>query len=150
MTAGELFEALKIPAANLALSTCKALMNHSVIPQVQNDSDATPAPKLFRDDCRIIWTKSCSEIHNLVRGTNPKPGAWTIFNNASLKILKTRCISNGVELGSGQYLITDDSFLVGTGYGVVSLLKIQEEGKPALAISDFLRGYRHAREGHFT
>lgn len=150
MTAGELFESLKIPAANLALSTCKALINHSVIPQVQNDVDATPAPKLFRDDCRIIWTKSCSEIHNLVRGTNPKPGAWTIFNNASLKILKTRCISNDVELGSGQYLITDDSFLVGTGNGVVSLLKIQEEGKQALAISDFLRGYRHAREGHFT
>lgn len=150
MTAGELFEALKIPAANLALSTCKALINHTVIPQVQNDSDATPAPKLFRDDCRIIWTKSCSEIHNLVRGTNPKPGAWTIFNNTSLKILKTQCISNDVELGSGQYLITNDSFLVGTGYGVISLLKIQEEGKPALAISDFLRGYRHAREGHFT
>jgi methionyl-tRNA formyltransferase len=85
-----------------------------------------------------------------VRGTNPKPGAWTIFNSASLKILKTQCISKDVQLGSGQYLITDDSFLVGTGYGVISLLKIQEEGKPALAISDFLRGYRHAREGHFT
>ena len=149
MTAGELFEALKIPAANLALSTCKALINDSVIPEVQNDSDSTPAPKLFRDDCRINWKKTCSEIHNLVRGTNPKPGAWTIFNNASLKILKTECTKNDVPLESGQYLITKDSFLVGTGYGVITLLKIQEEGKPPLAISDFLRGYRHAREGYF-
>lgn len=149
MTAGELFEALKLPAANLALSTCKALINDSVIPEVQNDSDSTPAPKLFRDDCRINWKKTCSEIHNLVRGTNPKPGAWTIFNNASLKILKTECTKNDVPLESGQYLITKDSFLVGTGYGVITLLKIQEEGKPPLAISDFLRGYRHAREGYF-
>jgi methionyl-tRNA formyltransferase len=150
MTAGELFEALKIPAAQLSLSTCRSLINNSIIPLVQNDCDATPAPKLFRDNCRIDWTKPSSAIHNLVRGTNPKPGAWTIFNNASLKILRTQCISHDIQLVSGQFLITNDSFIVGTGDGVISLLKIQEEGKPALFISDFLRGYRHAREGHFT
>lgn len=149
MTAGELFETLKLPAANLSISTCEALINNSVIPEVQNNSDSTPAPKLFRDDCRINWKKSCSEIHNLVRGTNPKPGAWTVFNNVSLKILKTECVVNDVQVESGQYLISKDSFLVGTGYGVLTLLKIQEEGKPPLAISDFLRGYRHAREGYF-
>lgn len=149
MNAGELFETLKLPAANLSISTCEALINNSVIPEVQNNSDSTPAPKLFRDDCRINWKKSCSEIHNLVRGSNPKPGAWTVFNNVSLKILKTECVVNDVQVESGQYLISKDSFLVGTGYGVLTLLKIQEESKPPLAISDFLRGYRHAREGYF-
>ncbi len=150
MTSGELFEALKIPAAELSLSTCEALLHQSIIPQPQDDALATPAPKLFRDQCKIDWTKSCNEIHNLIRGTNPKPGAWTIFQESSLKILSSLCIESGIELQCGQYLITDTTFLVGTGDGTISLLKIQEEGRQAMAISDFLRGYRHAREGQFT
>lgn len=149
MTSGELFEALTIPAAELAVTTCKALIDQSIIPKSQDDSLATPAPKLFRDQCKIDWTKSCTEIHNLIRGTNPKPGAWTIFHNASLKILSARCIDS-FNLESGHFLICETSFLVGTGNGVLSLLKIQEEGKQAMAITDFLRGYRHAREGQFS
>lgn len=149
MTSGELFEALTIPAAELAVSTCKALIDKSIIPISQDDSLATPAPKLFRDQCKIDWSKSCKEIHNLIRGTNPKPGAWTTFHNASLKILSAQCIDS-FNIESGHFLISETSFLVGTGNGVLSLLKIQEEGKQAMAITDFLRGYRHAREGQFT
>ena len=150
MTSGELFEALKIPAAELSLSTCKALLRQSIIPKPQDDALATPAPKLFREQCKIDWTKSCSSIHDLIRGTNPKPGAWTIFHEASLKILATQCIDSSTNLQPGHFYISETAFLVGTGKGVISLLKIQEEGKQAMAISDFLRGYRHAREGQFT
>ena len=149
MTSGELFEALQIPAAELSLSTCEALLHQTIIPKSQDNALATPAPKLFRDQCKIDWTKSCKTIHNLIRGTNPKPGAWTIFQEASLKILSSQCIESGIDLQSGQYHITDTAFLVGTGDGILSLLKIQEEGKQAMAISDFLRGFRHAREGQF-
>jgi methionyl-tRNA formyltransferase len=150
MTSGELFEALKIPAARLSVSTCKALLESDIIPKPQDDALATPAPKLFRDQCKIDWTKSCKAIHDLIRGTNPKPGAWTIFHEASLKILASQCFDSPLDLQPGQYRITDTAFLVGTGDGMISLLKIQEEGRQAIAISDFLRGYRHAREGQFT
>lgn len=150
MTAGELFEAMKLPAANLALSTCKALLKGSVITHAQQDADATPAPKLFRDNCKIDWTKPCHEIYNLIRGTNPKPGAWSIFHGASLKVLKARCITTSFHLEPGQFLLIDESFIVGTGTESISLMRIQEEGKQAMDISDFLRGYRLAREGYFT
>jgi len=150
MTAGELFEAMKIPAANLALSTCKALLQGSCKTIAQSDEDATPAPKLFRDNCKIDWTKACNDIHNLIRGTNPKPGAWTILRDSSFKILRATCNSSSSSLQPGQFLITHESFIVGTGTHSISLLRIQEEGKQAMDISDFLRGYRHAREGYFS
>jgi methionyl-tRNA formyltransferase len=150
MTSGELFEALKIPAAKLALSTCTALLNDSINPQAQDDVLASPAPKLFREHCKIDWSKNSVEIHNLIRGTNPRPGAWTIFHEASLKILIAQPLDFTKSLEPGQYIMQDDAFLVGTGDGIISLLKIQEQGKSALEISDFLRGYRLAREGYFT
>lgn len=150
MTAGELFSALTLPAAELAISTCEALISGTAIPIPQDDSEATPAPKLFRDQCKIDWHQSAETIRNLIRGTNPKPGAWTIFNDKSLKVLKASINNESRDLLPGSYVITDAEFLVGTASHVIALDKIQEEGKSAMSITDFLRGYRGSKQGMFT
>ncbi|MGA1306868.1 MAG: methionyl-tRNA formyltransferase [Candidatus Kapaibacteriota bacterium] len=150
MTAGDLFLALEIPSAELAVQTCRDLLSGKAKPIPQNDAHATPAPKLFRSTCSINWNNSADLIINLIRGTNPKPGAWTTFNGKTLKILKAAISDSSMNLESGRFVIEDSNFMVGTGSDNMSLLTIQEEGKPKMSIVDFLRGYRGIKEGIFT
>ncbi|NBO69817.1 methionyl-tRNA formyltransferase [bacterium] len=150
MTSGELFTALMNPAAELAIQTCNALLNGNANPISQDDTLATPAPKIFRDTCKIDWNKTAVDINNLIRGANPKPGAWTTFNDRTFKILKARINNAEPNLQPGSYIISDSDVTVGTGNGLISLLVIQEEGKPKMPIADFLRGYRGVKEGIFS
>lgn len=147
MTSGELFTTLMNPAAELAVSTCKDLLSGNAIALQQQDELATPAPKLFRQTCKIDWRKSSKSILNLIRGANPKPGAWTMFNDKTLKILKASIGDPSLKIHQSSFIINEHGFFIGTSDGNVSLLQIQEEGKAAMPVSDFLRGYRGLKEG---
>jgi methionyl-tRNA formyltransferase len=150
MTSGDLFSALMNPAAELAIQTCNALLSGNAKPTPQDDVLATPAPKIYRNTCSIDWSKSAVEINNLIRGTNPKPGAWTTFNDRTFKILKVHINHSESNLKPGSFIISDSDFTVGTGNGTIMLSTIQEEGKSQMSIADFLRGYRGTKEGMFS
>lgn len=147
MTSGELFKALMNPAAELAVSTCKALLSGNVIAQPQLHELATPAPKLYRQTCKIDWHNPTKTIYNLIRGANPKPGAWTVFNGKPLKILKACSGDPSLLIEPSSFIINEQGFFIGTSDGNLSLLNIQEEGKAKMNVSDFLRGYRGFKEG---
>jgi len=122
-----------------------------VKPQSEYDLEASErleAPKLFKADRKIDWHRPSTEIHNLIRGLSPTPGAITYLpesENAPIKILSATP-SEKTGLAPGQIHISDNRFTVGTQDGSLEVNRIQPPGKGAMDIGDFLRGARISLE----
>ncbi len=89
MNAGELFDKLKVLGAQALLETLEALKNGTLTRMPQDHSKAVNVPMITKETGLIDWNKSAADIHNLVRGTNPWPGAYTLYKGSRLKIWKT-------------------------------------------------------------
>ncbi len=149
MTAGELYAELMPLAAELAVKTSALLSEGNAVPIPQDDSIATPAPKLFRENCSIDWTKAAHDVKNFVRGVNPAPVSWVMWDDKRLKIYTVGVYDAALPIG--EWEISDGKFIVGCGDGKsVTLLEIQQEGKPKMSIDVFLRGYRGDLKGNFS
>ena len=113
------------------------------------------APMIKKSDCLIDWSKPAWEIHNLIRGLNPAPSAYTFLEGKRLKIHRT-AVNVGQECSGamtpkgrsirtveqGEIIeIKEDEILVATGEGILSLLEIQPEGKRAMSVKDYLQGH---------
>ena len=142
---GELHDRLMLMGAELTIETCEGIFNNKIEPRVQqNTNELKNAPKLFKSDCKIDWSKSSVEIHNHIRGLSPYPVAWTniISNNES----KTIKIFNAeYELLKHKKEITEidiskNSFKIYTKDGVINILEIQIAGKRKMDIKSFLNG----------
>tara|TARA_B100000575_G_scaffold270017_1_gene250172 strand:+ start:129 stop:1052 length:924 start_codon:yes stop_codon:yes gene_type:complete len=137
-TAGELHDRLSIMGAQLAVQTLAEL--DAIDPQPQDHSAHTLAPLIDREMARIDWSQSAQAIHNLVRGFNPWPTAWTKLGGERLKIHATR-----VTEGSGVpgYVIeAGKRVCVATGSGAVELVRLQLPGKRVQAGRDVVNGGR--------
>ena len=142
---GELHDRLMLMGAELTIETCEGIFNNKIEPKVQqNTTELKNAPKLFKSDCKIDWSKSSLEIYNQIRGLSPYPVAWTniISNNES----KTIKIFNAeYELLKHKKEITEidiskNSFKIYTKDGVINILEIQIAGKRKMDIKSFLNG----------
>jgi methionyl-tRNA formyltransferase len=110
----------------------------------QDDTKATRAPKLHKGLGHISWERSAHEIHNLVRGTQPWPGAFTSWRGAMLKILSTEVVRQDLLSGMPGEVVAlhKDDFRVRTGDGVLAIKKVHPaNGKPMDARA-FLSGHR--------
>ena len=139
MTAGELHDIMKEVGAMAVVETLKLIKQADFELQPQEDEEATPAPKIFRDDCRIDWSLSTVELHNVIRGLSPYPGAFTQWHEKQLKILRARR-SERSGLQPGEVLVEEAQLFVGTGDGSLELIEVQREGKRRVNVQDFLRG----------
>lgn len=111
----------------------------------QDDTLATYAPKLKKEDGLIDWKEPAAKIHNRVRGLLPWPGAYTKFAAKTLKIMKTSLAGSAlIRTGRpGEVMTIDNSGItVQTGLGLLTVEYIQLEGKLAMDSSAFLRGHR--------
>jgi methionyl-tRNA formyltransferase len=140
-TAGELHDTLSELGAELVLQTARLIELGKAQPRMQNDSLASPAPKIFKNDCRIDWQESSQQVHNFVRGLSPHPASWTTHNGRTIKVYRTKIAEAQSKAGGIVLQRTNDTLLVGSGNGAVSILEIQQEGKRRLGIEEFLRGY---------
>lgn len=139
MTAGDLHDKMMPIAANLAVDTVNLIEKGDFVPLEQDDSLASAAPKIFREDCRIDWTKNQSEVINFIHGVSPIPGAWTLLGDKVLKIYRVEKAEN-FDSEEGKILIDRKSFRVQTNDGAVRLKELQIEGKKKMSIEDFLIG----------
>ena len=146
MTAGELHDELMPLAADLAVDTCEQLLSGVYQRLEQDDSLATPAPKIFREDCRIDFDLEAEDLKNFINGMSPIPGAWTVFEEKKVKLLKSE-ISPNINIKPKSFLIENGNFMLQTSSGTVKVLVIQPEGKKVMQIRDFLAGYRGNKEG---
>jgi len=165
-TAGEVHDRMKAIGAALLVTTVKGLADESLkeIPQssiVNGESsikdpgdlishsqltiDNSPkhAPKIFTDTCKIDFNKTTAEVHNLIRGLSPFPGAFTSLNGKMMKIYKSEKETDASVSETGTYKTDGKTFLqFACVDGYIHVKELQLEGKKRMMIEDFLRGYR--------
>ncbi|MCB0762806.1 MAG: methionyl-tRNA formyltransferase [Flavobacteriales bacterium] len=143
-TAGELHDRMMVIGAQTLLHTVNTIALDQAEPTVQseliqNPNLLKPAPKLFREDCRIDWHQTNQHVHNLVRGLSPYPAAWTLWEGKTVKVYRTEMIDT--QLQPGQVDTDQKSYLhVGCEFGSVSIVELQMEGKKRMSVEEFLRG----------
>ena len=131
--------------AGLVVETLHGLQSGRVRPQPQDNSKATLAPILKKEDGLIDFARSAAEILNRLRGFQPWPGAYTKFRGKNLQVLKAHAIEK--LLPTGQLLAEGDRLLVGCGRNTsLELLEIQLEGKKRTTARDFIHGYRPQKD----
>jgi methionyl-tRNA formyltransferase len=133
----------------LAIGNPKNQEHHS--PFTIHHSPLRHAPKIFTDTCKIDFTKTAEEVHNLIRGLSPFPGAFTYFNEKMMKIYRskkevgtTEADLAGQTIPGNNYLTDGKTYLkFACSNGYIQVLELQLEGKKKMLVEDFLRGYRN-------
>lgn len=139
-TTGDLHDRMMIVGAEAVVETVRLIEAGDVPSLPQDDSLASPAPKVFRAQAEIDWTRPAAEVHNQIRGMSPVPGAYTYHHGASLKILRScRRDESGAP---GEVIRAEDEFVVACGEDALEILELQLEGRRRMKASDLLRGYR--------
>ena len=127
--------------ADLTFETLHGLQASSIRPRPQDNSQATPAPILKKEDGLVDFSRSASEIDNRIRGFQPWPGAHTKFRGKTLQITKARPATDAVP--QAELRLIADRLLAGCGHNTsLELLELQMEGKKRSPARDFLHGYR--------
>jgi len=142
-TAGELDARLRQQGAELIVETVDGLDAGTLTPQPQPLRAASRAPKLSKEDGHIDWTRSSCDLFNLVRGTNPVPGAFTSWNGKSLKVHRAQILENNQQAPPGTVLSadTDHGLTIATGDDALLLTEVQPAGKSKMEATAFVRGY---------
>lgn len=136
-----LHDKLSILGAETVLKTVRLIQNGNETLKPQNDIEATPAPKIFKENCLIDWNKSNIEVHNLVKGLSPYPAAFFINDEKIIKVFKTKII-NEINLSVGEIKQTKTNIFIGCGNGSIEIMELQPEGRKRLTAEEFLRGYK--------
>ena len=150
--AGDLHDNLVEVGKKLIIETLDGLAENSIHPKAQKEiEDLKPAPKIFKNDCKIDWTKSIEKIHNKIRGLSPYPAAWTSFKNEedqkTFKIFKGRFVKEKEENAILYSLsFTNNEFLIHLESGTYYVEELQPEGKKRMLAKDFINGL-HNKNG---
>jgi methionyl-tRNA formyltransferase len=129
--------------ARLLVSTLPGLAAGAVAEKPQDNSAATYAPRLTKEDGSIDWAWPAERIHNLIRGLHPWPHAASFLGPQRLILRRSRPAAEPVSGSPGAIIeALGDRLLVATGLGGLDLLEVQPEGKRPMAIREFLSGHR--------
>ena len=141
MTAGELHDIMAGVGAEAVADTLKLIAAGEVEVTEQSDAEATPAPKIFPEDCVIDWNRSARSVHDHVRGLSPYPGAVTFWKGRRLKVRRTAIDQMDGSGTPGGVEREGDRLFVCCSTGRVELLEVQLEGKSVSSAADFVHGY---------
>jgi methionyl-tRNA formyltransferase len=144
-TYGELSQRLSEIGAELILETIDLIDKGEVQPLSQDDTEATSAPKITPELCKIDWSRPAVEIKNLIRGLSPAPGAHTSYQGKTLKIFKAQMINDTpYSEGFGEVISADKNkgLEIKTSKGTLRILELQPQNKKRMKGEEFLRGYR--------
>lgn len=148
-TAGEVHDRMKEIGADVLVQTVRGLLKGELKAISQDsvaarlpESQLRHAPKIFTETCRIDFTKSTREVHNLVRGLSPFPGAFTHMHGKTLKIYRSEAESTTPVHAPGTAVSDGKTWLkFATADGYLLVKELQLEGKKKMETTDFLRGY---------
>ena len=130
--------------ADLLMKTLDALA-HGNCPRIPQDAQrVTLAPSLPPDIGHLDWTRSAEELHNLVRGVTPKPGAYTFWHGTRLKVLRTRWVEVRTNAPGVIEKVGGHGITVSTSKGALLLQEVQPESKGRMAADAWARGARLA------
>jgi methionyl-tRNA formyltransferase len=152
VTSGELYERALSVGVRLLAASIDLLGSGQAALVPQREEDATYCGKIDRETARLNWMQDSRRIHNLVRGLNPKPVAWTMFRGMTMKVWKTALVKEQISSCPPGHLhmLGKKRLLVGTGSGCVEILSIQPEAKKLMDGLSFINGYRPTDGERFT
>lgn len=141
MTAGELHDILMVRGSDLLVRSMEGIVNGEV--KLQKQSDETFYAKMLdKDLAKIDWNKSSEEIHNLVRGLNPWPIAYTNYENERMKVYESEALDGECSQKPGTILdVSKDGLKIACRSGILLIKKVQfPNGKP-LTIEQYINGH---------
>lgn len=145
---GTLHDKLMNVGVDLVLETVEKIAAGNVEPIEQDamvEGELKPAPKIFKDDCHIDFSRSGEEVVNLVRGLSPYPAAWAqLAENLTAKIFDVEFIPGAVACEPGTILSDERKYIrVAVADGVVDVKELQLSGKKRMSAEELLRGFRN-------
>lgn len=140
-TAIELSARLAEAGADLLVDTLARLCAGSIQPQPQDHSQASYAPLLKKEDGRIDWSNPAQQIHDLIRGFKPWPGAHTSFRGRSLHLWRSRLIPQRWNRAPGAIVHERGVFAIGGDGAALELLEVQLEGRKRMSAEVFANGH---------
>jgi len=160
--AESLHDRLMVMGARLVIQTVDAILSDTVASVSQdafmvNPSELKPAPKIFKETCRIVWEKTALDIHNFIRGLSPYPAAWTELPQGTdeeplrFKLFASELVDDrGDGLPAGTLRTDNRSYLdVAVRNGFIRITDIQLSGKKRMKTIDFLNGYSFPEDARF-
>jgi methionyl-tRNA formyltransferase len=140
-TAGELHDRLALLGRETMAETLRQLCAGALTPEQQDEALTCYAPMLKKEDGRLDWSRSATDLHNQVRGLDPWPGAYTTLNGELLKVAATR-IGSGTGSAEPGTVVTAsaEGVSVACGEGLLVIGELQLAGRKRLSAADFLRG----------
>lgn len=127
--------------AEALIEAIELIESKNVNPQKQDDNLSTYAPMINKEMGHIDWSNNSKNIVNLIRGINPSPMAYTIYNGDRMKICFAEEVQNSYTGSVGEIVdIIKDGFIVKTGDTAVIIKEIQAKGSKRMKTADYLRG----------
>ncbi|QNU68851.1 methionyl-tRNA formyltransferase [Ruminiclostridium herbifermentans] len=146
MTVGELHDKMAILGAEVLKDTLIELKNGVLKRQPQDDALSSYAPIMTKELGLIDWNKSAQEIHNLVRGTDPWPGAYTFLNGERIRIWRTSLVPDKqIDTNAEAGIIVEvgcDGILVKCGDGCILVKEIQRDSSKRMTVDCYIRGHQ--------
>lgn len=149
-TAEDVHDRLMHLGADLVCATIDDIIADRVTPipqdQLTTDGPLRPAPKLFKDNCRITWTDGTKRCYDFIRGLSPYPAAWTTLVDeggkaVAMKIYVAHKDFSPVAEAPGTVLVADGEMRIVLADGTLVIDSLQMAGKKRMATADFLRGF---------
>ena len=141
-TSPELSKRLAAAGADLLVSTLTGLATAQIQPEPQDSALASYAPIIKKEDGRIDWEHSAQQIHNLIRGFQPWPGAQTSFRGQSMHLWGSRLVLQRFDRPAGALVCERGVFAVGGDGAALELLEVQLEGRKRMTAEVFANGHR--------
>ncbi len=148
---GTVHDRLMNLGAGMVIETVDAIIAGTVSPIPQDsllaaDEQPTPAPKIFKDTCRISWTATAEKVYNLIRGLSPYPAAWTVLTDArgtdhQVKIFATAEPHPAHDCVPGRVVADGKTLTIDCADGRLQVLQLQLAGKRRMDAADFMRGF---------
>lgn len=146
---GLIYDRLMKIGGDMVIETVESIIDGTLTTHPQPDGEFTPAPKIFKEDCRIDWSKSARDIHNHVRGLSPYPAAFSTLTDTHGKSMDVKIYDTLVSDDKscpesslpGSIMVEGKRMFVTTGNGMIEILSLQPAGKKRMDTSAFLLGY---------
>ena len=151
--AGTIHDKLMYSGAELVVETVKGILENSIKPKhqdnlIDNSVELKPAPKIFKEDCKIDWNQPAQRIQDFIRGLSPYPAAFfevTDIQNMKLniKVFKTEIVPSPSPTQHSTIKTDNKTYIhIGCNNGYLNIIELQFPGKKRMKVEDFLRGYK--------
>ncbi|MDE7116983.1 MAG: methionyl-tRNA formyltransferase [Muribaculaceae bacterium] len=146
---GNVYDRLMHIGADMVIETVESILDGTLETRPQPEGEFTPAPKIFKEDCRIDWNRTAREIHNHIRGLSPYPAAFSALEDKEGKTMDVKIFESlpvddvriEKDTAPGTIVISGKRLFVATSEGTLEILSLQPAGKKRMDASAVLLGY---------